>query len=188
MRHKVIEMFGARIDWLLDAEAPSSTIEAILNTFGRSASVVDVLMLVYPHIARERVARDLLDTKNKLLPPVAPAYIGKQRTKRIADFDALCDHFGGTLPKYELERINRWGDGVREIIYDHLDAPSETYLQSRLRLFLEFMFGYVCYPHAFDISITPKSTENGVVKVGWAKIVLYADPAGPSFAIYDGPL
>jgi len=188
MRHKVIEMFGARIDWLLDAEAPSSTIEAILNTFGRGAPVVDVLMLVYPHTARERVARDLLDTKSKLLPPVAPAYIGRHRTKRIDDFDTLCAHFGGTLPKYELERIRRWGDGVREIIYDHLDAPSDNYLQSRLRLFLEFMFGYVCYPHAFDITITPKTTENGVVRTGWAKLTLFADPAGPSFDIYDGPL
>ena len=131
MRHKVIEMFGARVDWLLDAEAPSSTIEAILCTFGRSAPVVDTLMLIYPHTARERVARDLLDTHNKLHPPVAPAYIGKQRTKRIADFDTLAAHFGGTLPKYELERIRRWGDGVREIIYDHLDAPSDNYLQSQ---------------------------------------------------------
>lgn len=188
MRHKVIEMFGARVDWLLDADAPSSTIETILNTFGRSATTVDVLMLLYPYTARERVARELLDTKKKLLPPVAPFYIGKHRTKRIEDFDTLRDHLGGTLPKYELDRINRWGDGVREIIYDHLDSPSDNYLQSRLRLFLEFMFGFVCYPHAFDISITPKTRENGVVKVGWAKIELYADPAGPNFSIYDGPL
>lgn len=188
MRHKVIEMFGARVDWLLDAEAPSSTIEAILNTFGRSASTVDVLMLMYPYTARERVARDLLDTKNKLLPPVAPAYIGRQRSKRITDFDTLCAHFGGTLPKYELERINRFGDGLREIIYDHLDAPSDNYMQSRLRLFLEFMFGYVSYPHAFDVTITPKSRESGVMQIGWAKIVLYADPAGPNFPLYDGPL
>jgi hypothetical protein len=188
MRHKVIEMFGARVNWLLDAEAPSSTIESILNTFGRSATTVDVLMLIYPYNVRERVSRYLLSTCNKLLPPAAPAYIGRHRSQRIEDFETLRTHFDALHLKHEIERSRCWGEGVREILHDNSETLSETYLQARLRLFLEFMFGYVCYPHAFEINVTPESSRSGAVTVGWAKVTLYADPAGPSFAIYDGPL
>lgn len=187
MYHKVIEMFGARVNWLLDAEAPSSTIESIITTFGRGAPVVDTLMLIYPHTAREKVAREFLDTKKKLLPPVAPAYCG--RTKRITEFGELVAHFEARVSKDELERNKRRDVGIREILYDHQVHQSDIYTQARLRLFIEFLYGYVAYPHAFEIKRkNPIQDEFGVALIGWAQVMMFADPAGPSVVLYDGPL
>lgn len=187
MYPKVIEMFGARVNWLLDTEAPSTTIESIVSTFGRSAPVIDTLMLLYPFTAREKVARDFLDTRNKLLPPVAPVYEGK--TKRLTEFADLEAHFSATVNKAELERNRRWGSGLREILYDHRVHPSDMYLQARLRLFTEFLFGYVARPHAFTVVLKPEEADQyGVVTTGWVTVTLHSDPAGPSFAIYNGPI
>lgn len=187
MHRKVIEMFGARVNWLLDAEAPSSTIESIVTTFGRGAPVVDTLMLIYPHTAREKVAREFLDSKKKLLPPVAPAYEG--RTKRITEFDVLVAHFEACVSKYELDRNKRCDEGIREILYDHQVHQSDVYTQARLRLFIEFLYGYVAYPHAFVINRSkPLQDEYGVTVMGWAKVTMFADPSGPSVVLYDGPL
>lgn len=189
MQSKVTEMFGARVFWLLDPEAPSETIEGILTTFGRPASVVDTLMLLYPYVAREKVARDLLDTMKKQQKLAAPQYTCK--APRCSTFDDVVAKFNPDVTAvYERQRRARWEEGVREILTDNRDRPSDTYMQARLRLFFEFIYGYVPMPHAFTVRITPhprRELNLGVELTDMVEVVMFADPAGPSLVVYSGP-